>query len=192
MYDRHKILTIHEKYVVELICELIRQLRGKPLFDYLTGNLIPPDINTRRGQGGLLKSTYNRTKLKWRAMEKSIMRTYNWLRMLDVILQIVKKLTEIATKKNPIHNIAHWYASNKKKSLMSFFDLHTDVCDMFLYSPCNVGIFLFFEKILLGYFLESMLVLRAKTQLSSRKAFSWSFWPFLLYILPEIWFICRQ
>ena len=48
VYDNRQILTKHEMYVVELLCELIRQLRGKSPFDFVTGIFSPSDINTRR------------------------------------------------------------------------------------------------------------------------------------------------
>ena len=110
VYGKRQILTIHEMCVLELTCELIWQLKDKSHFDFVTGNFIPGDRNTRRRQRSLLKLTYNRTSLKRRSLGNSIVRTYNWLMMLVLIPQNMKILTENATK-NLIHNIAHMYVS---------------------------------------------------------------------------------
>ena len=123
VYNKHIFLTIEVKYNVELICELMRQLRGNSRFDFETSNLIPPVINTRKRQRGLLKWTYNRTKLKPRSLENSIVKTYYWLRMLDLIPQKIKNITKNASE-NLIHNIAHTYLSN-----------NTEVPNVYFWSP---------------------------------------------------------
>ena len=48
IYERHNIITVHELYVVELVRELFRQLRGMSPFDFVSGNDIPAHVNTRR------------------------------------------------------------------------------------------------------------------------------------------------
>ena len=84
--------------VVELIYNLIRQLRVKSLSYFSIGKFMRPDANTRRKQLLMLKLTYNGTKIKRRSWENSIVRTYNWLRMLDSISPDVKNLTGNTTK----------------------------------------------------------------------------------------------
>ena len=64
IYERHNFLTVHELYVVELVRELFRQLRGKSPFDFVSGNYIPADVNTRRKAKGLLTISYARTILQ--------------------------------------------------------------------------------------------------------------------------------
>ena len=63
IYKRHNILTVYELYVVELGRELFRHLRGKLPFDFVSGNYIPADVNTRRKAKGLSTITYFRTIL---------------------------------------------------------------------------------------------------------------------------------
>ena len=127
-------MTIQEIYTVELICQLIRQMRSKASFDFVNGNIIPPDINTTRRQRGLLKWTYSRSNLKPRSLENSIVKACNWLRMLGLIPQKIKNLSENASK-YLIHNIAHMYLSN-----------NTEVFNVYFWSPyrCLRHVFFFF------------------------------------------------
>ena len=120
VYASHNILTIHETYIAELVCELFRQLRGNSPFDFVAGSFIPPDINTRRRKRGLLKITFSRTETKRRSLKNSIVKTYNWLKTLDLIPSNIKNLSENATK-NLINGIAHNYVSNNRDLFNVYF-----------------------------------------------------------------------
>ena len=120
VYALHNILTIHETYIVELVCELFRQLRGNSPFDFVAGSFIPPDINTRRRKRGLLTITYSRTETKRRSLKNSIVKTYNWLKTLDLIPSNIRNLSENATK-NLINGIAHNYVSNNRDVFNVYF-----------------------------------------------------------------------
>ena len=120
IYERHNILTVHELYVVELVRELFRQLRGKSPFDFVSGNYIPADVNTRRKAKGLLAITYSRTILQRRSLKNTIVRTYNWLRTLDLIPNNLKTLSELSVK-SLITNIAINFISNNSEVFSIYF-----------------------------------------------------------------------
>ena len=114
IYERHNILTVHELYVVELVRELFRQLRGKSPFDFISGNFISADVNTRRKVKVLLTITYSRTILQRRSLKNPIVRTYNWLRTLDLIPSNLTTLSESSVK-SVITNIAINFVSNNSE-----------------------------------------------------------------------------
>ena len=88
VYHKHKNLSKVEMYVVELIREMIRQMRDKSPSIFVIGNFIPRDIITRIIQRGLINLTYIWTKFKRLSLENSIVGTCNCLRMLDLIFKI--------------------------------------------------------------------------------------------------------
>ena len=120
IYERHNILTVHELYVVELVRELFRQLRGKSPFDFVSGNYIPADVNTRRKAKGLLAITYSRTILQRRSLKNTIVRTNNWLRTLDLTPNNLKTLSELSVK-SLITNIAINFISNNSEVFSIYF-----------------------------------------------------------------------
>ena len=83
-----------------------------------------------------------------------------------------------------------------RNSLMSTFDLHTDVCDMFFFSffhfPCSDINFLFFDKNPTGLFFGKYVAFQSDDLFVEPKNFFSSFWRALFYVLLEIWFIYRQ
>ena len=120
IYERHKILTVHELYVVELVRELFRQHRGKSSFDFVSGNHIPANVNNRRKAKGLLTITYSRTILQRCSLKNTIVRTYNWLRTLDLLPSNLTTLSESSVK-SIIANIAINSVSNNSEVFSIYF-----------------------------------------------------------------------
>ena len=173
---------------VSLKMKLGKSIKLWPIF-INSSNFISPDMSTRRHRV-LLKLAHNRTKFKRRSLENSIVRTCNWLKMLDLIPQNMKNLTENAAK-NFIDTIAHTYVSN-----------NTEDFDVYFCSPyrCLQHVFFlfFFHRVALSFsylnWLFFGLYVGSEDQdlIVEPKSFFFVLSAISLYILFGKWFCYRQ
>ena len=86
--------------------DFFMQFRGESSFDFVSGNNNPAGGNTRRKPKGLLAVAYSRTILQRRSLKYTIVRTYNWLRTLDLIPSNSETMSKSSIK-SAITNIAN-------------------------------------------------------------------------------------
>ena len=109
-----------QMYVVELVRELFRQLRGKSPFDFVSGTYNLADVNTRRKAKSFLATAYSRTILQRRSLKNTIVRTYNWLRNIDLTSSNLKTFSESSVK-SVIANLANSFIWNNSEVISFYF-----------------------------------------------------------------------
>ena len=101
-------LTVHELHIKEVMSELlIKQVRGNFPFNFLE-SFFPKDVNTRRKEVCLLPAIYARTMFRQRSLKVSILKTYNWIKSVNLLPQELKNLSARVLSKH-LHMISHNY-----------------------------------------------------------------------------------
>ena len=72
-------------YILELVVELFRQLKGNSPFDHINYHFVPYEDNKRRKSKCSPPVTLDRTQLKRRSLKTAVIKTYNWLKSCHVI-----------------------------------------------------------------------------------------------------------
>ena len=92
IFERNKISTVFEKYLMELFAEVFKQLRTESPLSSLNkaGN---HTCYTRRNKKGLLSIPYSRTVTESNSVENRLRQAYNWLKDKDLILKEIRRLS---------------------------------------------------------------------------------------------------
>ena len=92
IFERNKISTVFEMYLMELFAEVFKQLRTESPFSSLNkaGN---HSYYTRRNTKGLLSIPYSRTVTESKSVEKRLRQAYNWLKDRDLIPKEIRRLS---------------------------------------------------------------------------------------------------
>ena len=90
----NKIFTVYELYTLEIVEELLKQLRNESAVQYLEiPNVTDAIMTTRWRAKGLFSTTYSRTVTKRKSLENTLRKTYNWLKWMDLIPNDINKLS---------------------------------------------------------------------------------------------------
>ena len=106
--------------LVEVVKEVLKQLRFKSSRVFLDTSLGGHEYNTRRKQKGLLPSTYNRLVLKQRRLTNVLRKAYIWLCLLNLIPPELRNVTAEQVNKI-VRNINEVYVVDNKELFELFF-----------------------------------------------------------------------
>ena len=81
---KYNILNIHELYIIEVLNEVLKQLKSNSPCGNLSTK-INHDYNTRRKAKGLLPATTHRTVMQEKSLKNDLNKCYNWLKANDLI-----------------------------------------------------------------------------------------------------------
>ena len=98
-YQQTKILTIHEMFIKEIVCEVINPLRSIFPLDFRDEVDNRNMYETRGSVKGLLPIVYSRTVTKSKSLKNTLRKGYNCLTSRDLLPSHLTTLTEYQTKR---------------------------------------------------------------------------------------------
>ena len=100
---KYNIFNIYELYIIEVVNEVLKQLKSNSRCAYLSTK-INYDYNTRRKAKGLLPATTHRTVMQEIKLKNALNKCYNWLKANDLIPSNLLKPSDNQTK-NYVRNL---------------------------------------------------------------------------------------
>ena len=94
IFERNKISTVFEIYLMELFADVFKQLRTESLLSSLNkaGN---HSYYTRRNKKGLFSIPYSRTVTESKSVENRLRQAYNWLKDRDLNPKEIRRLSNL-------------------------------------------------------------------------------------------------
>ena len=117
----NNLYTVFELYIVEVLKELFKELRGESPMRLLQPNEPSEQcIRTRRASKGLFRPTYNRTVASRKSLSSSLKKSYNWLTEMNLLPSNLRELSQFQVKK-PVSKISSNYVVDNRELFSMFY-----------------------------------------------------------------------
>ena len=121
IWYEHKIQTVFEMYISELIKEMFKQIKLESPVQFFTPYICKDShLPTRGSSRNTIPSKYYRTVVKRKCLENSFRKIYNYLVNLDLIPQNVLKMTK-SEMKSYVDSVSPLYVRDNREVLSLFF-----------------------------------------------------------------------
>ena len=94
IYSTNCLSNVYEMFVHEVFIEVFKQIRGESPNEFLKFNYNHHDYNTTRKRKGLLPALSKRTVLKERSLKNVLTKAYNWLKLMSMIPEDIKRYSK--------------------------------------------------------------------------------------------------
>ena len=94
IYSTNCLSNVYEMFIHEVFIEVFKQIRGESPHEFLKFNYNHHDYNTTRKRKGLLPALSRRTVLKERSLKNVLTKAYNWLKLMSLIPEDIKRYSK--------------------------------------------------------------------------------------------------